>query len=118
MLKKIGLYLMGLLYIAAGINHFINPEFYLKLMPPYLPLHYEAVMVSGIAEVVLGFLLFLPTFRRWAAWGIIILLIVIFPANIHMALHYEDFHVSALIAYARLPLQLVLIAWAYVYAKR
>jgi uncharacterized membrane protein len=117
--KKLSLYSMSTLYIAAGINHFANPLFYKTIMPPWLPYHYPLIYISGAAEIFLGILL-LPAFaRRRAAWGIIILLIAVFPANIQMLLNYrQEENPNAWIAVLRLPLQLVLIAWAYPFTKK
>jgi len=109
---------MAVLYFAAGINHFIMPEFYMRMIPPYVPFAHAAVVMSGIAEIALAIFLCMPQYRRWAAWGIIFLLVAVFPANLYMALHYEKFSIPALAAYARLPLQLVLIGWAYVYTRK
>jgi uncharacterized membrane protein len=110
------LWLMGILYIAAGVNHFANPNFYVKIMPPYLPWHLELVYLSGVAEILLGALVLVPRLRSLAAWGIIALLIAVFPANLHMALHPEDYaNIPPLVLWLRLPLQGVLIAWAYWY---
>ncbi len=111
------MYLMGFLYIAAGINHFINPRFYLRIMPPYLPQHELLVALSGVAEFVLGVLLFFLITRNWAAWGIIVLLIAVFPANIYMAYGTPFQEMSALLRWGRLPIQLVLIWWAYQYTN-
>lgn len=111
-------YLMAALYVLAGVNHFLNPAFYLKIMPPYLPWHRLLVEVSGVCEIVLGVLLLVPRCTRWAAWGLIALLIAVFPANLHMAVHPELYpEISAAALWARLPLQAVLIAWAYVYTR-
>ena len=80
----VGLYLCALLYIAAGINHFVNAEMYLRTMPPYLPAHEALVALSGVIEIVLGVALVLrpkTRLRVWAAWGIVLLLIAVFPAN-------------------------------------
>ena len=103
----------GLFFVAAGVNHFLSTDFYLRMMPTYLPLHLELVQISGVAEVVLGVLLLVPDQAAVAAWGLIALLIAVFPANVHMALHPEafpQFGVTAL--WLRLPIQAVLIAWA------
>ncbi len=110
-------YLMGLLYILAGANHFINPPFYLKIMPPYLPQHAALVALSGVAELMLGILVLIPATRVWAAWGLILLLIAVFPANLYMAYAPKLQGLSALIRWGRLPLQFVLIWWAYQYTK-
>lgn len=109
-------YVLAVFFIAAGVNHFISPAFYLKIMPPYLPFHLSLVYLSGFFEIVLGILLLIPKFTRLAAWGLVALLVAVFPANIHMVVHRELFpEYRALSLWLRLPLQLVLIAWAYWY---
>lgn len=116
--KTITMYLMGILYILAGINHFIVPEMYLKIMPPYLQWHKELVFLSGLIEIALGALLFLPQYRRIAAWGIILLLIAVFPANIYLAQTDGDaLGISAAAAWGRLPIQALLILWAWWYTR-
>ena len=110
---------MGLLFTAAGANHFYNPDFYVRIMPPYLPWHYALVLISGLSEIVLGIALILPRTSRPAAWGLIALLIAVFPANIYMATHpelYPDLPATGL--YLRLPLQGLLVVWAYLYTFR
>ena len=115
----IGKWSFGVLFVAAGIGHFVAPGFYMKIMPPYLPLHRELVFASGVAEVVLGVLLLVPKTSRFAAWGLIALLIAVFPANIYVYQHRESFpQLSPLAHLLRLPLQGVLILWAYVYTRR
>ena len=112
------LYLMVLLYVGAGINHFVHPEPYTQIMPPWLPYPRELVLLSGVFEVVLGVLLLPPATRPYAAWGVIALLIAVFPANVQMAL---DFHRQGnphlWVALLRLPLQLPLIGWAWKYTR-
>jgi uncharacterized membrane protein len=111
-------WVLGVLLILAGVNHFAKPEFYINIMPPYLPWHTELVFISGVCEVVLGAALLVPRLRRPAAWGIIALLIAVFPANLHMALQAEQFpRFSEPLLWARLPLQALLIAWAYRYTR-
>jgi uncharacterized membrane protein len=112
MLKSVSRWIMAAFFVVAGANHFISPLFYRELMPPYLPWHLELIYASGIAEMVLGVAVLLPRLRRIAAWGLIALLIAVFPANIHAALHGFR-SVPSWILWARLPLQLVLIAWVY-----
>ena len=118
---KLGLLgLMSLIYIVTGWNHFANPDFFLRMMPPYIPLHEEAVLISGIAEVALGVGLWIPRLRALSAWGIIALLIAVFPANLHMALNDIPADPSGQggrgwVLWARLPLQVVLILWAWWY---
>lgn len=107
-------FVLSLLFVLAGINHFWHSDIYVAIMPPYLPWHREMVFLSGIAEVGLGILLLVPRWSRWAAWGLIALLIAVFPANIHMALHSEQFAgISPILLWLRLPMQLVLIGWIY-----
>jgi uncharacterized membrane protein len=84
--------LLGVFMIVAGVNHFVDPEFYLQFMPPYIPAHKLMVDVSGVAEIVLGVGLLIPHagIVRLSAWGTIALLIAVFPANIHVYLNRED----------------------------
>jgi uncharacterized membrane protein len=110
---------MTVLYIVAGLNHFIHPEFYIKIMPPWIPLHEELVFVSGICEVLFALLLIYPFTRRFGAWCIIGLLIVIFPANIQMMLDYQHENNPLLwLTILRLPIQILLIWWAYNFTSR
>ncbi|MFQ5665395.1 MAG: DoxX family protein [Candidatus Binatia bacterium] len=116
------LWVMGLFYVVAGSMHFINTDFYLQIMPGYLPLHLSLVYLSGLCEIVLGVLVIIPAATRVAAWGLIALLIAVFPANINMAVHRIPMRSgvppSQLGLWLRLPLQLVLIAWAWWYTKQ
>ncbi len=117
-IKLILKYLLALLFVLAGANHFRNPEFYLRIMPPYFPWHLFFVYLSGILEIVFGALLITRQFSRLAAAGLILLLIAIFPANIHMAVNSHLYpEINPIALWIRLPLQGVLIAWAYWYAR-
>lgn len=116
--KAITRCLFGILFVAAGANHFINPGFYIRMMPAYLPWHSELVAISGVAEIVLGAMLLVPRFQVVAAWGLIALLIAVFPANLNMALHPEQFSVSPTALWLRLPVQALLITWACWYTRR
>lgn len=110
--------LFGLFFVGAGVNHFLNPTFYLRMMPPYVPWHLAMVQISGVAEVVLGILVMLPPTMVMAAWGLIALLVAVFPANLQMALHPETFReFSPRSLWLRLPLQAVMIAWAWWYTR-
>jgi uncharacterized membrane protein len=110
---------MAVLYIAAGVYHFVNPRFYQKIIPTYLPWHIPLVYISGVCEIVFALLLIPESTRPVAAWLIIILLIAVFPANIQMAVSFWQKQRPTLwIAIARLPLQLVLIWWAWIYTKK
>jgi uncharacterized membrane protein len=116
-MKKLSLYIMIVLYITAGLNHFINPEFYMRIMPPWVPYPEEMIFISGVCEVLFALLLAIPITRRAGAWCIILLLLAVFPANIQMLLNYRNENNPLLwIAIARLPLQIVLIGWAYQFA--
>lgn len=114
-----GLWLLGLLFIAAGVNHFIMPDFYRRIMPPYLPWPDELVLLSGVLEMVFGLMLLLPRTRRVGAWGLVVLLIAFLPVHIHMAGNPEDYPtVAPTFLWARLALQGLLIAWAAAYLQR
>jgi uncharacterized membrane protein len=119
--KRVLLYVMSAFYIFAGVMHFWRPDYYMPMMPPYLPWHRALVYLSGLAEVGLGAAVLIPSLRSLAAWGIILLLIAVFPANVHIALHNVPVFGATEGAGAgnwiRLPLQLVLIAWAWWYTK-
>ena len=105
--------------MAAGINHFWHAAMYVAIMPPWFPYHAALVYISGVFEFVLGFLLFPAGTRRMAAWGIVGLLVAVFPANIQMAISYYQEHNPHLwLAIARLPMQLVLIWWAWLYTRK
>jgi uncharacterized membrane protein len=117
-MKHVALYIMSLLYIAAGINHFVNPRMYVKIMPPWLPGHLQLVYISGVAEILLGILLIPASTRIFAAWGIIVLLIAVFPANVQMMLNYYQKNLPGFwLTLVRLPLQAVLIWWAWGYTR-
>ncbi len=109
---------LGLLFIGAGLNHFISPDFYLRIMPPFLPWHRELVYISGAAEMLLGVLLLIRKTSIIAAWGLLALLVAVFPANLHMALNSSAFpELPPAALWVRLPFQAVLMAWAYCYTK-
>ena len=103
---------LSLFFINVGVDHFINPDFYLNIMPDYLPFHAEAVYLSGFFEILGGIVVLVPKLRALARWGLISLLIAVFPANIYMAMNpnlFPDF--SQALLYFRLPLQFVFIFW-------
>lgn len=114
----IGLYIMALFYVSAGVMHILKPGFFLKLMPSFIPYHHFFVFISGIIEITLGLTLLWSSYRYIAAWGIIGLLIAVFPVNINMALFPHKFKDNPPIAlWLRLPLQFALIWWAYQYVN-
>lgn len=123
-LKHPLLYVMGPLYVVAGVLHFLLPEWYVQIVPPVLPAPLLLVYLSGIAEIAVGIGVLIPRTRRYAAWALVGLLIAIFPANIYMATHGVVIDgapgggdPSATVRWARLPLQGVLILWALWYTR-
>lgn len=114
---KSALYVMAALYTLAGVNHFWSPRGYLAIMPPFLPYPVLMNYGSGLAEIGLGAGLLFPQTRIWAAWGVIALLIAVFPANVYMAVGDKFAHLSPWIRWGRLPIQGLLIGWAYQYTK-
>lgn len=108
--------LCGPFFIAAGANHFVNPRFYLKIMPPWLPSHDAMNAISGAAEIVGGAALTCPSPRIKRAGGRFTLLVLaaVYPANVHMALNPENYRWAPggrLGLYARLPIQALFAAW-------
>jgi uncharacterized membrane protein len=105
--------LCGPVFVLAGALHFARPRPYEAIVPPWLPRHREIVYASGVAEIVGGAGLMTPL-RRPAGWWLIATLVAVFPANLHMALHPEQFPKvpgGRAALYARLPFQGVFIAW-------
>jgi uncharacterized membrane protein len=107
---------LTLFLLAAGANHFVTAEAHIAMVPPVFPAPLVLVYVSGALQI-LGALLLIPAAtRRAAAWGVIVLLVLLFPANVHMAVNHLPFGTRQLpdwILWARLPLQAVFIAWAW-----
>jgi len=123
-LKRPLLYVMGPLYVVAGVAHFVAPELYVQIIPPLFPAPLALVYLSGVAEIAVGVGLLVPRTRQYAAWATIALLLAIFPANIYMATSGVVVDgapgggdPSELVRWGRLPLQAVLILWAYWYAQ-
>jgi uncharacterized membrane protein len=113
-MKKLSLILMIIFFGFTGINHFVHPEVFMKIMPPWLPYHQPLVLISGFCEFLFAVLLIFSATRAIALWCIIILLIAVFPANIQMMLNYLGENNKYLwIAIIRLPIQILLIWWAY-----
>ena len=104
-------WIIGVLFIVAGAYHFINPGPYVAMMPPYLPWPDQLVAISGVAEIAGGIGVLIPPLRRLAGWGLILLLLAIFPANLHVALHgWPGSDLPRWVLWLRLPLQ-VLFLW-------
>jgi uncharacterized membrane protein len=103
-------------FIGGGANHFRSPMFYARIVPPNFPSPHAIVLISGVAEIVGGLGLLVPPLRRTAAWGLIALLVAVFPANLYMAIEpnrFADLHLPAWLFVARLPLQAVFVAWVW-----
>ena len=116
--KEILRWVYGVLFALAGANHFVHTDFYVGIMPPYLPWHLALVYVSGACEIAFGIALLIRSIQQLAAWGMIALIVAVTPANLHMAVHselYPQFSATAL--WIRMLLQLVLLAWAYWYTR-
>jgi len=123
-LKRPLLYVMGPAYVVAGLLHFVVPGLYARIIPPFLPAPLALVYLSGVAEVAVGLGLLWPRTRQQAAWATIALLVAIFPANVYMATSGVVVtgmpgggDPSELVRWGRLPLQGVLILWAYWYTE-
>jgi uncharacterized membrane protein len=115
---RVGRTVMGVLYVVAGMGHFVATRMYERIMPDYLPEHHALVLLSGAAEIAGGVGVMVPQTRRAAAWGIVVLLVCVMPANVWMVQHPERFQGIPLWAmWLRLPLQLPLIWWAWRYTK-
>ena len=116
--KKIALFGVALFFSFAGIGHFTSASFFVSIMPPYLPAHLELVYISGVFEILGGVGVLFAASRRASGVGLLALLVAVYPANIHMALHPESFPgMSASALYLRLPLQFV-FAWLVWWAAR
>jgi len=114
MFRSILRWLLALFFVVAGINHFVNPQPYLAMMPKFLPAPEVLHMTAAIAEILCGTAILIKPWRRLAAWGLIAILIAVFPANISIALNgWEGFNIPRWVLWARLPFQFVFIAWVW-----
>ena len=111
--RRFSRYALALLFVGAGIMHFIRPETYLRIMPPWLPAPLLLVQLSGAFEVLGGLGLLGPRTRRLAGWGLLALLVAVFPANVYMAQIHEQLGIPGWLAWGRLPLQLPLMWWVW-----
>jgi uncharacterized membrane protein len=118
------LLVMGPMYVVAGIFHFLVPGVYVQIVPPVFPAPSALVYLSGLAEIAVGIGLLIPRTRRYAAWATIALLVAVFPANVYMATSGVVVEgipgggdPSALVRWGRLPLQAVLVLWAFWYTR-
>ena len=114
--KSILIVISSIFYTITGIKHFIESDYFLSIIPPYLPFHIELVYISGFFEILLGLMILFPKYRYYGSIGLILLLIAIFPANIYLAQSkeaQEAIGASQQIAIWRLPIQGILIWIAY-----
>ncbi len=114
--RRLAAWTFGPFFVGAGVMHFVAPKFYRAIVPDQLGAYrHELVVASGIAEILGGLGVLLPRTRRLGSWWSIATLVVVFPANLHMALHperyAERFPGGAFGLWLRLPLQLPVIAW-------
>ena len=117
----LSVYVLAAIFVFAGALHLIKPGMYMRIMPPWLPAPMALVLISGVCEMIGGAALLLPVTRVAAAWGLIALLVAVFPANVQMVLNAFAAHaslVSRVTLLARLPLQPLLIYWVYRSAVR
>lgn len=109
-------YLLGILFIVAGMFHFRKPKVYERIIPPYIPAKTSVVIISGIAEMILGLMLMNKDSETTAAWGIIVLLLIFLPVHIYMLQDKKaSLKLPKWILWVRLPLQFAMMIWAYQY---
>lgn len=106
-------YALALLFVLAGVWHFVHPATYMAIMPPWLPQPLALVYVSGVFETLGGLGLLPSRTRRVAGWGLLALLVAVFPANVYMALIHDKLGIPGWVAWGRLPLQLPLLWWVW-----
>jgi uncharacterized membrane protein len=115
-IKRVLTWVGGVVMVFAGLNHFLNPAPYAAMMPRELPAAMALVYISGVAEMAGGLGVLHPRTRVLAGWGLVLLYLAVFPANINMAVNHlplDGREVPSWALWARLPLQAVFIAWAY-----
>ena len=112
--RIISLLCLSIFFCFIGFDHFVSPTFYLNIMPQEWPLKLEAVYISGLFEIIGGISILFSKLRKFAGWGLIALLIAVYPANIHMAVNYHLFpDISLVMLYFRLALQFVFVYWVF-----
>ena len=113
-IQQLSLVVATIFYVFAGTLHFIKPEIYLRIVPPYIPWHLAMVRLSGALEILGGFGLLIPRTRQAATWGLTALLVAVFPANIYMATNPFEAgadSISPLVRWGRLAVQPLLVFW-------
>jgi uncharacterized membrane protein len=105
--------LLGVVFLTSGVLHFLRPDVYEQIMPGYVPAHHELVLASGAAEIAGAVAVAFPRTRSAAGLWLAAVLVAVFPANVHMALHPGRYpSLPAALLWARLPLQPLLVWWA------
>ena len=112
-------WILGGLFVVAGVFHFITPRFFKAIIPDYFPnyCHGLLVYVSGLADIIGGIGVMIPTLQSVSAWGLFVLTLAVFPANVFMAYHPKFSHIPSWIRWGRLPLQLPLLYWIYQFTQ-
>ncbi|MGV6829908.1 MAG: DoxX family protein [Flavobacteriales bacterium] len=109
-------YLLAILFLLAGFNHFRKPKLYQRVMPNYIPYKSSMVLLTGILEMIFGFMLITNESQHIGAWGIIILLILFIPVHLFMLQNEQaSLKLPKWVLVLRLPLQLVIMYWAFLY---
>ena len=113
---------MSIFYINVGIMHFTDPDWFLHIIPPFLSLiGLELVYISGVFEILFGIMLLIPKTRKLASYGLILLLIAVYPANLYLAFYEEPQKLIEISAFAaswvRLPIQFIFLGLAYWHTK-
>ena len=117
-IKYFSLIVMGVFYISIGVSHFTSPIWYVQIVPPYLSYKLELVYISGLFEILFGGMLLFKKTRFLAGWGLILLLIAVYPANIYLAqTNGAAMNTTPLIAWGRLPVQFIFVGLAYWHSK-
>ena len=116
-LQTFALFAAAFFFVSVGVYHFVDPDFFVAIVPPQLPAPLALVYLSGVFEILGGAGLLVPATRRFAAYGLIALLFAVFPANLYMAIEAERFarelQVAPAALYGRLPFQAVFVAWVW-----
>jgi uncharacterized membrane protein len=111
--SRLSRYALAALFVGAGLWHFLRPASYLRFMPPGLPAPLVLVYLSGFFEILGGLGLLWRRSRRWAGWGLLALLVAVFPANVYMLMIHEQLGIPGWLAWGRLPLELPLLWWTW-----
>ena len=121
-IKYLSIIIMSIFYINVGIMHFTDPDWFLHIIPPFLSLiGLELVYISGVFEILFGIMLLIPNTRKLASYGLILLLIAVYPANLYLAFYEKPQQLIGISAFAaswvRLPIQFIFLGLAYWHSK-